>query len=367
MASKYVPPLSGLLTKGFHGGLTWKTRPLEVYDEEKKVHLMKCRFLLRHPHSFHIAKVLYKGLKSKSPMLIGLALSHLYEFAAEKVELCGCLEPVEFFALVKDSYTWSSRFTDNAFWAFTYKALHARAIFIDTALDEGQKDPTTKPLARALDHFREAFLDMYPLNPTLIHEKGDKICQENIELVEDILATNKSLHAKYFPLYLTHHEGLGDGTDRLVAVKYEEDWDEPREPQVSKYEGVDMSQIPDEELFFYDTECKPKHHDAFLDALSKKGLAAIKGNERLKGAGSVRKYDAFEDRQEQGNVDDAVDSGPSNEGMTVPDNGVAGNEMPDIKKLKIGEEEVVADEGEGEGALDIENLRLVDEEEASSP
>ncbi|KAI1804758.1 hypothetical protein F4811DRAFT_570701 [Daldinia bambusicola] len=351
MASKYVPTLS------------------------KKVYSMKCHFLLRHPHSFHIAKVLVKGLKSKSPMLISLALSHVYEFAAQKVELCAYLEPVEFFAHVKDSYAWSSRFTDNAFWAFTYKAFHARQIFLDTALDEGQKDPTTKPFALALDRFRETFLDVYPLNPALIQEKGDKICQENIELVEDILSTNKALHAKYFPVHLTHFEGRGDGTDKLIAVRDKsEDWDEPAEPTTSKYEGVDMSKIPDEELFFYDTECKAKHHDAFANAVNK-AAAVIKNNELAKGAGSVRKYDAFKRHGEQGNVDDAAESDPSNKVTTAPDNG-AGDEMPDIKKLRIGEDEVAeengeVDKGDDEETPNIENLRLVDEEEgkgeASTP
>ncbi|KAI1463650.1 uncharacterized protein F4812DRAFT_468547 [Daldinia caldariorum] len=371
MKSKYVPGLWVLLTKGFNGGLTWKTLPIEVYDEAKKVSSMQCHFLLRHPHSFHLAKFFLKGLKSKNPTLICLALSHVYEFAAEKVEFCASMEPVEFFAHVKNSYAWSSHLTDNAFWAFTYKAFHARQIFLNTALKKGEGDPTKKPFALSLDRFREAFLDAYPLDPTLIHGKDDKICQENIELVEDILSTNKALHAKYFPPHLTHFEGQGDGTDKLLPVKKSEDCDEPSEPITCKYDGVYMSKIPDEELFFYDTECKAKHHDAFIDAVNK-GAAGIKNKELAKGAGSVRKYDAFKRHGEQGNADDADESGPSNEGMAAPDNGVeasADNDMPDIKKLKIEDDEVAENMPEDGGIPNIENLRLVDEgeEEASSP
>ncbi|KAI2782158.1 hypothetical protein F4815DRAFT_498077 [Daldinia loculata] len=380
MPTKFVPHLHTLVTKGSHGGLAWKTQPKDVLDEKMYIYEKKCRFLLHHPHSFHIAKVLYKGLRSKSPLLIDLALSHIYEFAAEKVELCSSLEPVDFFAYVKDSYDWSSRFTDKAFWAFTYKALHARQIFLNTVIDPDQEDPTVRPLARALDLFRDAFLKMYPIDPTMIHEEGDKICQENIELVEDMVYLNKEIYAKYFPYHLTHHDGQGDGTDKIILFKEskKKDSNETAKPSMPEYQEVDMSKIPDEELFFYDTECKPKHHDAFQHVLSTKGKIGLKsrglpkGTESVKGAGSARKYDTFKDYRDTGNADDADDTAepnPSNEGTNIVDNDDDGDGdgMPNIKKLKIKDDETAADKDEDEGVPDIKNLYLVDNEEASAP
>ncbi|KAI1662835.1 hypothetical protein F4813DRAFT_394952 [Daldinia decipiens] len=383
MPTKYVPPLSALIPKALFGGLAWKTQPKDVLDENMYIYENKCRLLLYHPHSFHIAKVLFKGLRSKSPTLIGLALSHVYEFAAEKVELCSFLELVEFFAYVKDSYDWSSRFSDKAFWAFTYKAFHARQIFLNTVMNPDREDPTVLPLARSLDLFRDAFLKMYPIDPTMIREEGDKICQENIELVEDMVYLNKEIYNKYFPYHLTHHDGQGDGTDKIVLFEEskKKNSNETANPSMLKHEEVDMSKIPDEELFFYDTECKTKHHDAFQHVLDTKGKIGLKSKglpkrtESMKGAGSVRKYDTFKDYRETGNADDVDDTAepdPSNEGTNIVDNDDDdgdgdGDGMPNMKKLKIEDDKAAVYKDGDEGVPDIKNLHLVDDEESSDP
>ncbi|KAI0119739.1 hypothetical protein F4814DRAFT_458901 [Daldinia grandis] len=379
MPTNFIPPLRSFVVKGIHGGLAWQTQPKDVYNEDTHIYEKKCRLLFHNPHSFHIAKVLIKGLKSKSPMLVGLALSDVYDFATEKVELCYSLEPVQFFAYVKDSYVWSSRFTDKAFWAFTYKAFHARQIFLNTVMDPNRKDPTTKPLAQALDRFREAFLQMYPIDPTMISEEGGKVCQENIELVEDIVFLNKEIYDKYFPYHLTHHDGQGDGTDKIILFekyKKKKDSNETADPSMLKHQEVDVSQIPDEELFYYDTECKPKHHDVFQHILNTEGKIALKsrgllkGTEPVKGAGSVRKYDNFKDYRETGNDDDTVETDPSNKGPNAIANDVDdgnGDGMPDIKKLKIEDEEDAVGKDGDEGVPDITNLCLVDAEEICIP
>ncbi|KAI8959747.1 hypothetical protein F5Y11DRAFT_367872 [Daldinia sp. FL1419] len=374
MPTKYIPPLSSLVTKGLQGGLSWETQPRTVYDEEKQLYLREQRYLLHHPHSYHIAKGLFKGLKSSSPMLTSLALSHIYEFATDNVDLCSSFEPMEFFAYAKDSYVWSSRFTDQAFWAFTYKAFHARHIFLNAVLDHGKKEPKESPLARALDEFRVAFSEMYPTDPALVHGKSDKICQVNIDQAADTVSLSSELHAKYFPRHLTHYEEDGDGTDKILRTKekIKADEDLAAVSHMSTYDGVEMSQILDEELFFYNTECKTKHHNAFKDALDKKGDMGKKAEEVLKGAGSVRKYDSFKDYRETSNGDDVVDLEPTGQsaGVAGGDDGgdSDGDELPNIKKLKITD----GDEEEEEGVPDIETLKLDDgdaeeEEKVSSP
>ncbi|KAI1379970.1 hypothetical protein F4677DRAFT_442161 [Hypoxylon crocopeplum] len=245
MARKHIPYLRSVLILGLNGGLKWETIPREEYDDNKK--LVKTSYsLIHHPHSFHITKVLTKGLRSKNPYIISLALADIYHLAADN----------------------SSEFTDCAFWAFTYKAFHARAIFLGTTAYQGEQQPQGQPLVEALDRFRETFLEHYPIEHAAVLDKGDKICQENIELAEDEVFTNKPLYDEYFPHHLTYHTELGDGTDKII--KYTPLHDRPQ------YEGaktttpidddIDLSNVPDEELFYYDTKCKSKLRDAFGEA-----------------------------------------------------------------------------------------------------
>ncbi|KAI0883865.1 uncharacterized protein GGS22DRAFT_195043 [Annulohypoxylon maeteangense] len=292
--------LQQLFHRGFNSGLHWQTQAKDVYDERLRRELKKHRFLLHHPHSIHLAKVLARELNTTNRTIISLALSHVYEFAAEKIELCRDFEPEEFFARAKNSFAWSSKINDHAFWAFTYKAFHARAIFLNVTLRPGEEPPAGQPLAQALDRFLDEFLRYYPIHQTDVLQKGDKICQENLELAEDEVSLNKPVFDKYFPHHLTHHEGQGDGTDKLV-LDMEEIQRPAREAGAAigeHFEAIALSKVPDEELFFYDTECRTSHRDAFLDDTVHEKSGTLKGWESPKGMGGVRKYDSFREYRE---------------------------------------------------------------------
>ncbi|KAI0848463.1 hypothetical protein F5Y00DRAFT_262557 [Daldinia vernicosa] len=369
---QYVPHLRHLMFLDFLGGLKWETQPQEEYDPQDNSIVKKYHFLLHHPHSFHISKSIVRHLGTKNPLIISLALADIYEFAAENVECCHSLEPEEFFARAKNSFDWSTAFNDKAWWAFTYKAFHARAIFLNTALHPDEKAPPGQPLARALDIFREAFLDCYPLDPAIIHKKGEKICQENIEYVEDELSFNKEIHERYFPHHLTHHDGKGDGTDKIVYCQKvsKASWYKPYNTNGMTEDDLDMSKVPDDELFFYDVECKSKHHNAYKDPSSTKQYGTSKEKESTKGDGLVRKYDAFKEYREETRDDDISEPDISNEGGRVlnDDDDGDGDGMPNIKKLKIADDVTEMDKDGDEGVPDIKKLHLEDtNEEVSAP
>ncbi|KAI1204838.1 uncharacterized protein F4807DRAFT_471669 [Annulohypoxylon truncatum] len=338
--------LQKLFHRGFHGGLRWQTQAKDVYDERLGREVKKHRFLLHHPHSIHLAKVLARELKTTNPTVVSLALSHVYEFAAEKVEFCAELEPQEFFARAKNSFPWSSKINDLAFWAFTYKAFHARAIFLNVILRPDEEPPVGQPLSQALDRFLDAFLLRYPIDQADVLEEGDKICQENIELAEEVVNVNKPLYNKYFPYHLTHHEGQGDGTDKLVLDTEEirrDAW-ETGAAIADRFKEIALSKVPDEELFFYDTECRNSHRDAFLDEIVRERSGHSNSRDSTEGMGVVRKYDSFkeyrepapEEGEEEGEKDVALPEGQQGDedNDDVMREADMDDELPESKRLK---------------------------------
>ncbi|KAI1460123.1 hypothetical protein F4805DRAFT_455062 [Annulohypoxylon moriforme] len=337
-----------LFYKGFNCGLRWQTQAKDVYDERLKREVKKHHFLLHHPHSIHLAKVLSRELKTTNKTVISLALSHIYDFAADKIGFCRELEPEEFFARAKNSFPWSSKINDQAFWAFTYKAFHARAIFLNIALDPNKEVPVGQPLSQALDRFYDEFLNVYPIHQTEVLEEGDKVCQENIELAEEVASMNKPLYDKYFPRHLTHHEGQGDGTDKLVLDIKEmqrSSW-EAGAAIGERFDEIALSKVPDEELFFYDTECRNSHRDAFQDEIirDKSGPSMGSGSQKEKGKGVVRKYDSFKEYREpvsaEGEEEGEKNVTCSTEQQDDEDIDVAmrdvgvDNDLPESKRLK---------------------------------
>ncbi|KAI2472292.1 hypothetical protein F4781DRAFT_438515 [Annulohypoxylon bovei var. microspora] len=336
--------LQMLFYKGFNGGLRWETQNKDVYDERLGREVKKHHFLLNYPHSIRLAKVIERELKTTRLIVVSLALSHIYDFATEKIGLCKDLEPQEFFALAKNSFSWSSKISDQGFWAFTYKAFHARAIFLNTVLAPNRKPPPGQPLSQALDRFLEEFLLRYPIHQTRVLEKGDTTCQENIELAEDQVSMGKPVYDKYFPYQLTHHEAQGDGADKLVLDLKSTRGLQVKCAPVEYLEELDLSKVPDKELFFYDTECRTKHHDAFLDLIDGKQSVPSRDKESSKGKGVVRKYDSFREYREvvskEGDEDEEEGVSRDAEQQEEEDSddvmGEAGvdNYLPEAKRLK---------------------------------
>ncbi|CAJ2505477.1 Uu.00g128710.m01.CDS01 [Anthostomella pinea] len=206
MPRRHFPHLDKLLYLGFHGGFRWETQGFDQRDAETGV---ICRALA--PDTAN------KGRTSQ-------ALSQIYDWAAENVGMCGLLEPEDFLACAKDSFEWSAKFRDDAFWAFTYKLFHARELFVAPVYDPmGKTQPRGHPLLTAPDNFRQEFLTRYD-----IHSKT---------------------YQKYFPRELTHADGEGDGDDKLFIVpvaeasKLSEDYaaqtaevDQPNEPTIGFYD-----------------------------------------------------------------------------------------------------------------------------------
>ncbi|KAI5867458.1 hypothetical protein GGS23DRAFT_612583 [Durotheca rogersii] len=164
------------------------------------------RFLLSYPGSFHLAKVITRGLKAERRIIISLALGDIDDFATENVDLCQKFEPRDSFAREKNSY-------------------------------QDEKLIGISPMAKALDDFRDAFFQRYPIDAAIIAEQYDNMCQEKIEQVEEQLSLNK--------------RKVKDGLEALA--------DDLANLDLARN---DFSKAPDSELLFYDTECKPKRHDA---------------------------------------------------------------------------------------------------------
>ncbi|KAI4870282.1 hypothetical protein F4820DRAFT_443401 [Hypoxylon rubiginosum] len=365
MPSLEIPPLHMLFFKGFQSGMQWETQG-DLATHGKRNY----RFLLHHPHSFRISKVIVKGLKTKRPIIVSLALSDIYQYATENVDLCYCLEPVEFFGHAKDRFAWSRPLTNEAFWAFTYKALHARALFLWTVLrpdEEPQKE--VQPLVEALDAFREAFFDYYPIDHATVDGGSFSTKQEDIEDVNDEVSLNEDIRRKYFPHDLTHHTAEGDGNDKLITKFKQIRKNVPR-PQQDP-DDFDLSKVPDEELFFYDTECRSKHQDAFKDVTRGKGAStAAPKPSGLQPIESKRTYNSFLDYRESGaGVDEEPEEGgrADVEGAGNGDDamGGAGQEqlVPNLKKLKISDDGDDAMGGVGqEGKVpDLKKLKISDD------
>ncbi|KAI1761825.1 hypothetical protein GGR53DRAFT_504251 [Hypoxylon sp. FL1150] len=342
MAPPYVPPLHAHFYTAPHSGMLWETRGDETQHGKRNY-----RLLLQHPHSFHISKAITKGLKTERHLVVSLAMSHIYEYATDNVGKCGVLEPEEFFGKAKDSYDWAKRMTNAAFWAFTYKAFHARALFLASTTDP-EKRKAKQPLVIALDEFREAFFECYTIDYTEIDEEEVLTRQEDIERVEEEVYINKSVRAKYFPPELTSPASEGDGTDKLFT-KFKRLRPNYPEPPPNMDE-LDLSKVPDHELFYYDTHCKSKHRDTFRDvpSESKRDSLDVPKEGGLSPISSKRTYDAFSDYRESGvGADDEepvegheaeeADAEEADDGDDAMEDvaGVGQEEVPDVKKLKI--------------------------------
>ncbi|KAI1338771.1 hypothetical protein F5Y15DRAFT_385270 [Xylariaceae sp. FL0016] len=191
-----VPPLRKLVLTGFHGGLRWETKGYtDQGASDLRTHYQR-NLLLFSPHSFNIAKILFKNSPEKSHPYVRKHsygnLAKIYEFATEHVELCDKMEPQEFFAYAKNSWKWPEKLKDDAFWAFTYKLFHARALFLDTVSYPHHDPPCGNPLVLAVDKFKAKFLELYDPN------------------------TSREIHitSRYFGL--SEPDCEGDGSDGLI-------------------------------------------------------------------------------------------------------------------------------------------------------
>ncbi|KAI1632594.1 hypothetical protein F4809DRAFT_656151 [Biscogniauxia mediterranea] len=222
-----IVPLHNLMYKGYNGGLRWETFGSLEWDEESGIAHHNHSFLLHHNHSFHISKCIIKGLNTTDKTKISEAFAEIYELATENVELCKNMSPMEFFARAKNTWEWSAKISEEAFWAFTYKAFHARAIFLKyyslestDKREEGfeEKDiPNGQPLMHALDDFRAAFDETYIEN--YIPEPKKNPHPEEIDEENGIMAMFKKTREAYFPYELTAAGGEGDGLDKRVQTR----------------------------------------------------------------------------------------------------------------------------------------------------
>ncbi|KAI0897229.1 hypothetical protein F4806DRAFT_507787 [Annulohypoxylon nitens] len=250
-------PLEKLFYTGFRSGLRWKTQTLEVYDENLKREVLKNRNLLHNPHAMHIAKVITRDLETTKKLDINKAFAKLYELAADKVKECRHLEPEEFFTHVKNSFEWSSKMSDSAFFAFTQRAFHARFLFLNISLYPSEAPPVPMPLTAAIDRFYIEFKECYPIHHEDLLEAGDKINHETLEWIEGRVGWNEEIREKYWPAEITDSRSQGDGTDKLIINK-EAIRSRFLESGVEIVERINesirpMKHIPDEELFCWDT------------------------------------------------------------------------------------------------------------------
>ncbi|KAI5918070.1 hypothetical protein F4810DRAFT_726342 [Camillea tinctor] len=226
MAPRKIVLLPNLMYTGYHGGLRWQTfGSLEWENNEIGYH--KYAFLLHHNHAFHISKCIIKGLGTTNKTKISQAFADIYNLATDNVGLCKDIPPRDFFSRAKDSWEWSAKISDEAFWAFTYKAFHARAIFCkhDTLkavekCKEGSEEKEVsigQPLTRALDEFRAAFDSMYIEN--YIPEPKRNPHPEEIDEENGKISMFKATREAYFPYDLTNADGEGDGFDKQIKTR----------------------------------------------------------------------------------------------------------------------------------------------------
>ncbi|KAI3320259.1 hypothetical protein HD806DRAFT_506960 [Xylariaceae sp. AK1471] len=162
------PLLHELMLRGARNGLRWETKGHKEIDANGNV-VHVHHNLIHHPHSVHIAKTLFRGVGSKSKMAIGAWLAAIYDLAADNVHLCGVMEPEAFFAYAKNSWAGSAQFKDEAFWAFTYKLFHARALYLDSV---NSNQFQANPLTEALDRFHDQFYDRYDPDAVFARDSG---------------------------------------------------------------------------------------------------------------------------------------------------------------------------------------------------
>ncbi|KAI0864025.1 hypothetical protein F4860DRAFT_521383 [Xylaria cubensis] len=215
-----TPMLTEIMFRGFHSGFRWETKGYKTHNTDGSI-VHTHRRLLHHPHSTHIAKTLFRGLGSRTKSVIGECLSDIYNFAADNVHLCKYMEPKEFWAYAKNSWEWSANFRDDAFWAFTYKLFHARALYLHTV--HRTYRPKGHPLIDALDHFQDAFYNLYA-------PKSTSTPTFTNTLTEDEISEGSRIFKSYFRY--TWHGSEGDGTDRTVETIVQ---DENHDPNGERY------------------------------------------------------------------------------------------------------------------------------------
>ncbi|KAI0025955.1 hypothetical protein F4780DRAFT_717875 [Xylariomycetidae sp. FL0641] len=257
MPVKKNATLDDLMYRGFHRGLHWETQGSVDVGRRPGTLERRYRYLLMHPHSRHFAKVITHRLGVSHKGVVSTALAQLYKVATENVLWCGRMEPVEFFEWVKDYMEWSSYFTKEEFWAFTYKLFHARALHLNLALRPGQQRPAPNhPLVRAIDDFKQKFFDTY--NPEYTENLGPRPKQDDIERIEDVRCEARRAIDQYFPRALTHAEGEGDGTDKRVArVLEHHEWPPLR--------GWDLDEEEEEESLGFYYDFGPRYRDRFQE------------------------------------------------------------------------------------------------------
>ncbi|KAI1737376.1 hypothetical protein F4680DRAFT_212003 [Xylaria scruposa] len=233
-----TPQLSKLMPQGFGSGLRWETQGYKTQDTKgQEVHIH--RFLLHHPHSTHLAETFYRSLGTRSKSVIGECLSEIYYFAADNAYLCKHMEPEEFWARAKNSREWSANFDGDAFWAFTYKLFHARALYLHT-IDRAYY-PKGQPLINALDHFQDTFYKFYAPKYIFSPTKTNAFTQ-------DQMSENRRVCESYFRY--TWHGSEGDGTDhKIMTTVQDEDLESEREGSISSLQAEVSDDDEDERSF----------------------------------------------------------------------------------------------------------------------
>ncbi|KAI0157719.1 hypothetical protein GGR57DRAFT_53231 [Xylariaceae sp. FL1272] len=204
--------------EAFYTGLRFKTPPkITTNAEGKKVHTR--RFILRFPQSNTIARKICKSLGSKRKIAISHVLADLYLYAADNVEHCQHMEPVDFFGETKWSRPWADVLTNDQFWALTRRLLHARALYIATFSNPRLVPEPANELADSLDKLKEAFDKYYDLND--LSNIGPRPSQNDNEGVEDRLSRLRQLHNKYFGL--TRANQIGDESNYIEETVIDND------------------------------------------------------------------------------------------------------------------------------------------------
>ncbi|KAI1262545.1 hypothetical protein F5Y18DRAFT_430090 [Xylariaceae sp. FL1019] len=225
--------------ESFHCGLRFKTIPaLDTNEEGKSVNTH--RLLLRFPESNAIARKITKGLDTKNKLAVAHALADLYLYAADNVDYCQGMEPVDFFGETKESREWADSLTYDQFWALTRRLLHARALYIATFRNPRLVPAPSNELSAALDTFKQAFDKCY--DPNDLPNLGPRPNQEDIERVEDHIFLMNEIRLKYFGLSLANQDG--DDTNYKVETIIEDGASATTNPNPYLAELNENEQLP---------------------------------------------------------------------------------------------------------------------------
>ncbi|KAK8070747.1 hypothetical protein PG997_010950 [Apiospora hydei] len=206
--------ITNLLYQGFASDMSWETRP--EWDPQRNASI--CRKLLENGDMDKLHRSLRKCLKlpdnarlrSLKKPVIDEHFGLLYEYASHNVKECAKLDPVRFFAAVKEPFAWAGPIDPEHLWKFTYRALMARDNFLKN--QAGAENSPGYSMVKYLDAYKRAFfLDLPPAPGQLAKPRGGHLHQH---------ATGRDLprHGALLSPELTCAGGQGDGTDRLVVV-----------------------------------------------------------------------------------------------------------------------------------------------------